>query len=60
MQLLIFGIGSIRATSTSLRNANEISTAKTCLHLTPRNLWSGHEQTQPKSVEQRSYSPLAF
>jgi hypothetical protein len=35
--------GLIRATSTSLCNAKEISTAKMCLHLTPRYLWSGHE-----------------
>jgi len=53
-------MGSMRATSTSFLNANDNSTTNTCLHLTPRNLWAGHEQTQPKSVEQRSYSPLAF
>src|SRR5437899_2936808 len=52
--------GAILATSTSFLRAKEISTAKMCLHLTPRNLWSGHEQTHPKSVEQTSYSPPPF
>ena len=60
MQVVVVVNGRILATSTSLRNANDISTANMCLHLTPRNLWSGHEQTQPKSVEQTSYSPLPF
>ncbi len=47
----LMSTGSIRVTSTSLCKANDISTAKMCLHFTPRNLWSGHEQTQPNSVE---------